>query len=216
MAIKDLSGQRFGRLVVVRDSGRRTKHRNVIFECLCDCGNATLVSGGSLTSGKVKSCGCYRVDVAKEFRHDPTTHGHSDERLYTVWTSMKQRCYCPSAVRFEHYGARGIVVCDEWLNDYESFRKWALDSGYDETKPKGECTLDRIDVNGNYEPLNCRFVSSQEQNLNKTNNIQITYNGLTQTASEWAAILGISASTIRSRFHAGWTPNEILFGKASI
>ena len=166
--IKDLSGERFGRLLVLGDSGLRTKHRNVIFNCLCDCGNATQVSGGSLMGGKVKSCGCYREDFAVTIRKDPTTHGKSKSKLYEVWRSMKSRCYNPRNTRYEYYGAKGISVCDEWRNNFQSFYDWAIANGYNETAAKTNCTLDRIDYNDSYRPDNCRFVDANVQNNNKS------------------------------------------------
>lgn len=166
--------------------------------------------------GKVKSCGCYREYFATTIRKDPTTHGKSKSRLYEVWSSMKSRCYNPTNARYEHYGAKGISVCDEWRDSFQSFYDWAIANGYNEMAAKTFCTLDRIDYNGGYRPDNCRFVDANVQNNNKQSNIWLTYEGKTQTAAQWARELGLKASVIRYRYHAGWNVEDILTKGATI
>lgn len=144
-ALVDLTGKRFGRLVVVERApniGRYTAWR-----CVCDCGNEIVTKGNSLQQGKTQSCGCiWRENHAKIHK----THGKSKTRLYRVWSDMKRRCRNKKRDDYRLYGGRGIRVCDEWSESYEAFEKWALENGYDESAPYGVCTLDRIDVNGNY------------------------------------------------------------------
>lgn len=129
------------------------------------------------------------------------THGKSYTRLYKVWIDMRCRCNYTKGEDFKRYGGRGIKVCDEWLNDFQAFNDWAFANGYNEDAPKGECTLDRIDVNGDYCPKNCRFVSSKTQANNRTNNKMITYNGKTHTVAEWAETLNINPSTLSARLN---------------
>lgn len=172
--IVDLTGKRFGKLVVLKKSNIKAKSGSM-WDCICDCGNEVTVARCGLTSGHSKSCGCSRKNFLSN--NLPTkTHGKSrvgknkkPERLYRVWLGMRQRCNNPNNNRYRLYGARGIKICKEWDN-YSNFRKWAYENGYDEKAPRGKCTIDRIDVNGPYCPLNCRWVDSYTQNRNKRNN----------------------------------------------
>lgn len=154
---RDLTGQRFGRLIVLGRDGKN-EHRAIKWKCQCDCGNQISTLSQSLLSGHTKSCGCLHKDIM-------TKHGGKDSRLYHVWQSMKRRCNSPNSTSYMWYGAKGVKVCEEW-ESFEPFRKWAIASGYDENAERGICTLDRIDSSGNYEPSNCRWVSIAEQNRN--------------------------------------------------
>lgn len=202
---KDVAGQRFGRLVAIEPVGK-TSVGNIIWRCKCDCGNEKNVSTKDLGRG-TWSCGC----LARELHSDrATTHGKSKSRLYSVHKSMIQRCYNPNAHEYENYGGRGITVCDEW-HDFERFYEWAVQNGYDEnSKKQSECTIDRIDHNGNYEPSNCRFVSMKTQQRNKRSNVLITYNGETHCLSEWAEIAGIKYGTFLKRIYAGWSMEDAM------
>ena len=131
-------------------------------------------------------------------------HG-SKTRLYRIWCGMKARCYYPKSIGYKNYMGKGIVVCDEWKNDYVQFRDWSLANGYNE-----KMTLDRIDSNGNYEPHNCRWVSYLQQNNNSKNNRRLTLNGETHTIAEWSRITGINSSTIDKRKHAGLSDEKAL------
>lgn len=122
---------------------------------------------------------------------------------------MKQRCYNPNHDHYKNYGGRGITICDEWLNDFDTFADWAIANGFDKDAPYGECTIDRVNVNGNYEPSNCRFVSLKEQGKNRTNTVRIEYNGETHTPGEWEQITGISRGTIAGRYRDGWSVDDI-------
>lgn len=163
MKLIDMTGQRFGRLLV-KERGKNGKRGKVYWRCQCDCGKEVSVRGDHLRDGRVHSCGCYNSEVTTE-RH--TTHGYYYTRLYKVYRTMLARCNNPKNTNYVHYGGRGIAVCEEWKHDFLAFRTWAIANGYDETAERGNCTIDRIDVNGNYEPSNCRWVSMLVQAKNK-------------------------------------------------
>lgn len=201
----DLTGQKFGRLTAIKIVGK--KRDNNAWLCHCDCGKETIVAEYALICGGTKSCGCWKIEM---FVERATTHGKSKTRLYNIYKSMKARCYNPNTSRYDIYGGRGIKVCDEWRINYQSFYDWAMANGYDETAPRGACTIDRIDVNGNYEPSNCRWISSSTQSLNKRNNHLITYNGETLSLSEWEKKTGIRGTTIRFRITNGWDIEKAL------
>ena len=153
----DLTGRHFGQLVVLERAeniGRRTA-----WLCLCTCGNKIVVRGNSLVSGLTHSCGCLYKAVNQTGAH--TTHSGSKDRLYNIWRAMRQRCQNPNSTKFADYGGRGIKVCEEWQS-YPVFRDWALSHGYAD-----DLSIDRINVNGNYEPNNCRWATMKEQNNNR-------------------------------------------------
>lgn len=164
----DLTGMVFGRLKVIEQNGR-TSDRHILWKCKCECGKFTNVSSRELRSGKTKSCGCLQKDKIREMRY---RHGDRNSRLYSVWKTMKKRCENKNCKSYKWYGAKGVSVCDEW-HDYLAFKRWALDNGYDEKAKRGECTIDRINPYGDYEPSNCRWVSMVEQARNKRNSMQI-------------------------------------------
>lgn len=197
----DLTGQQFGRLVVIREADKRG--RELFWECRCDCGKVVEINGNHLRRGVTTSCGCYRIEglVNRSLKH-----GLQKTRQYRVWARMKQRCYDKNDAAYADYGGRGITVCPEW-HDFPNFYAWAMANGY-----RDDLTLDRINVNGNYEPSNCRWATQIEQANNKRNNITVTRDGETHTMKEWSRILGISYSTIQCRVHRhGWTIEEAIF-----
>lgn len=190
------------------------KHR--AFLCECDCGNTTIIEPTMWERGIVKSCGCQRKKILREIN---IIHGHSGDRLYKVYNSMKQRCYNPNTNNYENYGGRGIRVCQEWLDDFVNFYEWAMNSGYDYEAEFGECTLDRINPNGNYCPENCRWVDAIIQANNKRPKDEHkqrkkktwTINGETKTRNEWCEIYGTSIEFVKYRVnHKGMSIEEAL------
>lgn len=152
---KSYIGKRYGRLTVMDVKDKCVRK----FKCKCDCGNIYYAVPCDLENGSVKSCGCLKVEISD--------NAVSSDRLYHVWQDMKRRCCSPNDENYHNYGGRGISVCDKWKDDYAVFKNWAYSNGYDENAPFGECTIDRINVNGNYEPNNCRWITIVEQQKNK-------------------------------------------------
>lgn len=205
---EDLTGKRFGRLVVVSKSdykggGARPK---IYWNCVCNCGNATVARVDQLKSGETLSCGCYQRDAASAYMkaHPPQPrYGDSRERLHNIWYLMKYRCEDPTSPSYDRYGGRGINVCDEWDNGddgYFAFKKWSLANGYSK-----DLTIDRINNNGNYSPDNCRWVDMFVQSNNKRNNRTIEYNGEIHNLKQWSVISGIPYKVLHARLNRyGW------------
>lgn len=205
--VRDLTGQRFGKLVA-RSIVGQDKHKNVIWLCDCDCGRTHEVVSRALVNGSVKSCGCIGHGEFRNKRHEK--HGGSNERLYRVWGCMLNRCYDSNRSEYQNYGGRGIEVCDEWRNSYATFRSWAYSNGYDPSLSGRDCSLDRIDTNGNYEPSNCRWVTMLEQSRNKRETVWLNYRGRLITIPEAEGINGIARKTIYSRIHSGWSVEDAI------
>lgn len=194
-AFRDLTGQKFGKLTVVSLYESRGGH--VYWNCLCDCGSGKIVRGSHLTSNHTASCGCGG-------KHK--THGDTRSRLYRTWCNMRQRCHNKNVKCYPLYGGRGITVCDEWRNDFEAFRCWALSNGYQDN-----LTIDRKDNNGSYSPNNCRWATHKDQANNTRKTRFLTYNGETHSVSEWARLLGIKQSTLNMRLNKyNWSVEEAL------
>ena len=206
---QDLSGQKFGRLLVV---GRAANlGRKTMWECRCDCGKTLVVWAGALKNGNTKSCGCLRQDVVRQKNKETATHGLTHNRLYHIWNGMKNRCYNKNLEAYKWYGGRGITVCDEWRDDFKAFYDWAMANGYNPDAPKGKCTIDRIDVNGNYCPENCRWVDMRVQHNNMRTNVYIEIGGERKTITQWAKLYKKSGSVVWYRIHKlGWEPLKAL------
>ena len=171
MRYKDLTGQRFNRLVVLEHIVKDDKE-HTYWRCLCDCGNETIARSDALKSGAKQSCGCFHKEIMPDILRNVVdtrikTHGKTKTRLYGVWNSMCSRCYVVTNSAYKNYGGRGIKVCDEWRNNFQAFSDWAMENGYDPNAPKGVCTIDRIDYNKDYSPDNCRFVDMKMQVFNR-------------------------------------------------
>jgi len=190
-AFIDKTGKKYGKLTVIRRA-ENAPGGIARWECLCECGKTTIVRGGNLSCGAVKSCGC--------LTGGKTTHNMSKTRLYREWASIKGRCYYKSQVGYKSYGARGIKMCDEWLNSFETFAEWALSNGY-----KDDLTIERIDNEKDYSPDNCKWISLGEQANNRRSNIAITYKGETRNLSEWCKIYGKDYRFVHNRMRKlGW------------
>ena len=200
--IKNIVGQKFGRLTVIKYL--YSKKHKPYWLCQCDCGNEYVACSGALRDGNTRSCGCLAKESFREMIKNNIKHGMSESKIYYIYKGMKQRCYNPTGTNYKNYGGRGIKVCDEWLGEhgFENFYKWAIDNGYKDL-PHKQCTIDRIDVNGNYEPNNCKWSNAVEQANNTRRNVNINFNGKTQTLTRWCRELDLSIGMVLSRIHRG-------------
>lgn len=199
-------GEQYNQLTVMKEvAPRRTNNGNLrVFLCKCSCGVEKEILLGALRSGKIKGCGCMRGRHANRY----SVHGQWDKPVYGAWRDMIQRCTNPNNAQFKNYGDRGISVCEEWMTA-KNFIDWAFRNGYDDS-----LSIDRIDVNGNYNPENCRWVSMQVQHSNKRSNIVIEYKGVKRTLRQWSKITGVNHETLRRRLKDGWDTERALFGKS--
>lgn len=196
---KDLTNKRFGKLLVT-SRAENDKYGNSRWNCTCDCGNKKTIVGYCLTTGITKSCGC----LAKE--NHRRTHNQSDTKLFRVWQYMKGRCYNTNNTAYKYYGGRGICVCDEWKNSFESFQKWSIANGYSEN-----LTIDRIDSDGNYSPDNCRWVDRKVQMRNRRNTLMFTINGITKDLATLCEEYEVPYERTRHRVvNLGWSIEDAL------
>lgn len=199
----NLTGKTFGRLTVLGPSElrQRADGRNKRFWlCLCDCGVEKYIPGNSLNTGRTSSCGCLQAEVISKLRK---THGCAGSAYYRTWSCMIQRCTNRANPKWKLYGGRGITVCERWA----SFENFLADMG---PRPSTKHTIDRKDNDGNYEPSNCRWATQSEQQNNKRNNFRVTWQGRTQTVTEWGRELGFSNLALSQRLRAGWTVERAL------
>ncbi len=201
---KDLTGMKFGRLTVLEKSepfrGRDGKVQCAGWMCRCDCGKEVRIRANSLLMGHTKSCGC----LNREKPSNHITHHMSNTKIYMVWKGIKARCLNPDNERYKYYGGRGITVCKEWLEDFMNFYNWAMANGYSEN-----LTIERKDVNGNYCPENCYWISFERQAFNKTNTVK---NEKGESIAEMARNIGIVSPQIaRWRYKHGRKLHEALY-----
>lgn len=196
--IIDLTGQKFGRLTVIKRVENKDGYS--VWLCRCDCGNERKIKGDNLRSGSTKSCGCLKAEGKSH-----VIHGKSHTRLYKIYINMIQRCEKEYSTIYEYYGGRGIKVCDEWKEDFENFYNWSIAHGYN-----SKLTIDRIDPNGNYEPLNCRWVNMKEQNYNRRSSHIFKIDGVNYGIRELSQKIDLSEKIIQSRLDSGWTLEEII------
>lgn len=190
---EDVVGKKYGRLTVL---DLMIKDRRTHCLCKCECGKTALIGYAEIARHHTQSCGCLSVETAT--KHGKSRHGKENSRLYTVWQSMKARCTNENSKSYNSYGARGITVCDEWVHDFQAFYNWATENGYEDG-----LTIDRIDVNGNYEPSNCRWATVKEQNRNTRNNVFVEYKGDKRCMTEWAEMMHVPLSTLRLHVRKG-------------
>lgn len=192
----DLTGMTVGYWYVVGpapplyDKRNRTIKR---WHCICKCGTEGIVRDSELRRLGSNSCGCYNREIS-------STHHSTNTRLYNIWHGMKQRCNNLKNKDANNYSGRGISICEEWNNSFETFMEWSLLNGYQD-----DLSIDRIDVNGDYCPENCRWVTAKDQSRNTRFNHLLTFNDKTQTMADWADETGINYFTLSKRIAHGWS-----------
>lgn len=196
--IIDLTGQKFGKLSVIRMVGKNKNHK-AMWECKCECGNVICVDSHSLRCGNSKSCGCSRQHINRK-------HGDSGDRarLYTIWANMNMRTSNPNNSCWKDYGGRGITICEEW-KDYEAFKRWATENGYEPN-----LTIDRIDNDKGYSPDNCRWITRKMQCYNRRSNHLLKYGDEEKTIQEWADQFNLKRNTLVHRLKLGWSIEKAL------
>ena len=205
----DITGKRHGKLTVLgldkTYTGKGTK-----WICQCDCGNVKSINKTGMHGkyGGTVSCGCHSIAnlVKRSTTHGMGTPGKSP-RLYSTWTSMKQRINDPNLPCYKHYGAKGIKMCERWYDFALFYEDIMTLLG---PKPSPRYSIDRIDSNGDYEPSNVRWATPIQQGRNRSNNVRVTINGATRTLSEWAEVSGLRKSTIKYRYHSGKTGEDMI------
>lgn len=203
--IKDLTGQRFGKLTVISCAGRIINGQqkcDTYWNCVCECGNTKMVRRDKLVNDITHSCGCIKTG-----RKDK--HGSSHTRLYKIYDHILQICFNPHHRHYKDYGGRGITVCPEWYDKgtgFITFKKWSLENGYNET-----LSIDRIDVNGNYEPNNCRWTDTKTQANNTRKTIFLEYKGEKVSLTLLAEKLNIPRYIFYERYKSGWSNDDIIY-----
>lgn len=209
----DIIGQKFGRLTIIEDIPNRiskSKSKGRYVKCLCDCGNITTHRYSGLKNKTILSCGCLQVESAR----NKATHRLINHKLYKVWSSMKDRCGNPNNKGYKNYGAKGVRVCTEWLNDFKAFYDWCIENEWEaglvidkDIKYKAKHGTDTGLV---YSPEYCTIVSYKENLRSTRRNHKITINGVTKIMIEWEEESGISSKLISARIKQGWEPERLL------
>ena len=200
--VKDLTGKRFGRLVVIGLQPSET--RKTYWICQCDCGNIKVIRSDSLQCGSIRSCGCLKKEQDEKNLSQGNGHRKYAEtgfkvggtRLYSIWQGIKSRCYNEHNARYDRYGGRGIKVCDEWRNDFVNFYNWAIKNGY-----SADLTIDRINNDGDYCPENCHWATAKEQCNNRSTNILIKIGNATKTLTQWCEIFELNSAAVLARYN---------------
>ena len=198
--IRDLTGQKFGRLTVIELAGQ-TKWRISQWRCKCDCGGERITTRSSLVQGLTVSCGCYQAERTIEAS---TKHGLHNHPLYWVWRQIKDRCQNPNNPNYASYGGRGITICDRWA---ASFPDFLADVG---ERPQPGLSIDRIENDKGYEPDNIRWATQTEQARNSRQTRWVDWRGWRRRVPDLADEYGIPVKTVRDRLRAGWTIEEVL------
>lgn len=191
-------GKKFGKLLIISIIPNKHLYKTKAI-CKCDCGKQHITYLNSLTSGATKSCGC----INKKGTH--WTHGKTHHRLYGIYNNMKNRCYNEKTLYYHRYGGRGIKICQDWLDNFYTFYKWAIDNGY-----KENLTIDRINNNSDYCPDNCRWVSRKEQSNNTSKNHIIEINNILYTIKEASEKFNIPYGLLQQRIYHGWNPKDAI------
>lgn len=171
---------------------------NELWECICDCGNISIKTSNNLYSLKIKSCGCMKNKGYPK-------HSLSNTRIYNIYEKMKSRCNNEKCSGYVDYGGRGISVCDDWMDSFVNFYNWSIVNGYSDL-----LTIDRINVDGNYSPNNCRWADMKTQQNNRRNNRKVSYNGIEKNVSQWAEEFGMPEDRLLMRLNNGWTVEDAL------
>lgn len=202
MRFEDLSGQRFGRLVVLSRAKNAGKHTR--WSCLCDCGTATTASSTHLKTGHKASCGCLAAETSAATAKKNAKHGMWKTPEFGVWAGMVKRCHSPTSPGFEKYGAKGIEVCPQWREDFQAF--------YDHVGPRPDAnhSIDRIDGSLGYQPGNVRWATIEEQNNNRSNNVRMLVNGESLTVAQIAKRFGLSHRCVAYRIAQGWPADKVI------
>lgn len=199
---KNITGQKYGRLTVIRyiPKNERTDIKKT-WLCQCECGNYIELTASKIGTGHTTSCGCANK-----------IYKHSCPRLYSVYKAMISRCYDTTSREYHNYGGRGIHICEEWMgtSGFDNFADWAFSNGYDENAKRGEHTIERKDVDKNYSPNNCCWITLAQQARNKRNTIWCEYKGQTKSLVEWVEILDVSYSPLRKAIKEGKSVEEYL------
>lgn len=191
---EDIIGKQFGYWKVLKRVPPKSRKRRYL--CRCKCGNVKEVMYDTLKLGTSVSCGCYHKEQLIERL---TTHGQTGNRIMRIYYNIKSRCYDATNKRFNDYGGRGIKMCKDWYNSPEKFVKWSFNNGYND-----ELSIDRIDVDGNYEPDNCRWITMSEQSNNKRNSIMFTFFGITKNLKEWCIAINENYDKMYGRYYRGY------------
>lgn len=191
----NIVGKKFGMLTVLEECKEHDKHNKIVYKCQCDCGNICYKQSSPLRTGRTKSCGCLKPGI-------------SGTKIYNIFYGMKKRCYNKNDPRYEHWGGRGIRICDEWLTSPKTFYDWAINNGY-----RDSLTIKRLDNNKGYSPDNCKWTTSKEQANNRRSNVYLEYNGEVKTIAQWSEKLNIHYACLWKRHKLGWSDEECLFGK---